>query len=51
MDHRQVPGVLLTNRAPGVTDPTLLDLPVTILSLFGVDAPPQMTGRVLWPAH
>jgi predicted AlkP superfamily phosphohydrolase/phosphomutase len=48
MDHRLVPGVLLTNRAVRTADPTLLDLPVTILSLYGVAAPAQMTGRVLW---
>jgi len=48
IDHRLVPGILVTNRKLDVADPTLLDLPVTILSLYGVKAPPQMTGRVLW---
>ena len=50
MDHRLVPGILVTTHAINVTDPTLIDLPVTILSLFGVAAPPQMTGRALWAA-
>ena len=50
MDHRLVPGVLVTNRSVAVADPTLLDMPVTILALFGVPAPPQMTGRALWHA-
>ncbi len=48
MDHRLVPGVLVTNHKVGVADPTLLDLPVTILSMFGVPVPPQMKGRALW---
>jgi bisphosphoglycerate-independent phosphoglycerate mutase (AlkP superfamily) len=48
MDHRLVPGILVANRRVTAADPTLIDLPVTILSLFGVAAPPQMTGRVLW---
>jgi len=43
-----VPGILVTSHRLTVQDPTLTDLPVTILSLFGVDAPPQMTGRALW---
>jgi hypothetical protein len=40
-----VPGVLLTNRRATIDDPSLLDMPVTILSQFGVSAPPAMTGR------
>ncbi len=45
IDHRWVPGVLLTNRPVAISDPSLLDMPVTILRAFGVDAPPVMKGR------
>ncbi len=48
MDHTLVPGVLLVNRELSVADPDLRDLPVSILSIYGVDVPPQMTGRVLF---
>jgi hypothetical protein len=48
MDHRLVPGILVTNQRIVAKDPSLVDLPVTILSMFGVSAPPQMTGRALW---
>jgi predicted AlkP superfamily phosphohydrolase/phosphomutase len=51
MDHRLVPGILVTNQPLAVTDPDLTDLPVTILAMYGVPAPPQMKGRALWPAH
>jgi predicted AlkP superfamily phosphohydrolase/phosphomutase len=51
IDHRWVPGVLLTNRRLTIDDPSLLDMPVTILAEFGVAAPPAMKGRnVLGPA-
>ena len=45
IDHRWVPGVFLVNRRVSHTDPSLLDMPVTILAQFGVAAPPAMTGR------
>lgn len=45
IDHRWVPGVLLVNRRVTLSDPSLLDMPVTILAQFGVAAPPAMTGR------
>jgi predicted AlkP superfamily phosphohydrolase/phosphomutase len=45
IDHRWVPGVLLTNRRVEVGNPSLLDMPVTILARFGVAAPPAMKGR------
>jgi predicted AlkP superfamily phosphohydrolase/phosphomutase len=51
MDHRLVPGILVTNRKLTQPEPDLLDLPVTILSLYGVKAPAQMSGRVLWNAN
>ncbi|MBI5710687.1 MAG: alkaline phosphatase family protein [Candidatus Eisenbacteria bacterium] len=48
MDHTLVPGVLLANRPIAVADPTLLDLPVTILDLYGIAKPARMSGRVLF---
>jgi predicted AlkP superfamily phosphohydrolase/phosphomutase len=47
MDHTLVPGVLLANRPLSARDPALVDVPVTILALFGVEAPEPMKGRVL----
>ncbi len=46
MDSRAVPGILLANR-PLQADaaPTLRDLPVTILQFFGIQSPPEMTGK------
>jgi predicted AlkP superfamily phosphohydrolase/phosphomutase len=45
-----VPGVLFTTRKLRVTDPSLKDLPVSILSLYGLPPGPGMTGRpVYWP--
>jgi predicted AlkP superfamily phosphohydrolase/phosphomutase len=45
MSHERVPGVILSNRPISVDDPSLLDIPVTILSAFGLDVPSQMSGR------
>jgi predicted AlkP superfamily phosphohydrolase/phosphomutase len=45
IDHRWVPGVLVTNRRVTTDEPSLLDMPVTILAEFGVHAPPAMKGR------
>jgi len=47
MDHTLVPGVVLSNRAIGFADPSLLDLPVTILDRFGIGRPESMRGRAL----
>ncbi|MDA0335164.1 MAG: alkaline phosphatase family protein [bacterium] len=47
VDPSLVPGVLFSNIALGVPDPGLTDVPVTILSLLGVDAPAYMQGRDL----
>ena len=50
IDHRWVPGILVTNRRVTIDDPSLIDMPVTILSEFGVPAPAAMKGRnVLGP--
>jgi predicted AlkP superfamily phosphohydrolase/phosphomutase len=40
-----VPGTLLASRPITATDPSILDLPVTILDHFGVPKPDQMVGR------
>ncbi len=45
IDHRWVPGVLVSNRRLAVGDPSLLDMPVSILAAFGVEKPAVMTGR------
>jgi predicted AlkP superfamily phosphohydrolase/phosphomutase len=45
---KAVPGVLLGNLRARVADPSLKDLPVTILGLFGVQAPAQMKGRDIY---
>ena len=42
-----VPGTLFASRRVDTRDPSILDLPVTILDFFGVDKPPQMAGRSL----
>lgn len=47
IDPRLVPGVLFSNRAITSKDPGIMDLAPTILSLFGVDVPAHMTGRLL----
>jgi hypothetical protein len=40
-----VPGTLMSSRKVATTDPSILDLPVTILDLFGLPKPQQMVGR------
>ena len=45
IDYRWVPGVIVSNRRLVAHDPTLLDMPVSILAAFGVDKPSAMTGR------
>lgn len=48
IDHTLVPGVLLVNRPGVVSHASLLDLPVTILALYGIPKPASMRGRVLF---
>lgn len=43
-----VPGVILCNRPLNVSDPNLTDLAPTILATFGLSAPGEMRGRVLY---
>jgi predicted AlkP superfamily phosphohydrolase/phosphomutase len=47
IDHEEVPGVLMANRPMDVPDPSLIDLPVTILGLYGIEKPSAMRGRAL----
>ncbi len=46
--HYLVPGILVTNRTVALSDPNLTDLAPSILGLYGIDAPPAMTGRNLF---
>jgi predicted AlkP superfamily phosphohydrolase/phosphomutase len=43
-----VPGVLLGTRRPRLADPSLKDLPVTILKEFGIAPGRAMTGRAIY---
>jgi predicted AlkP superfamily phosphohydrolase/phosphomutase len=45
IDAQWVPGVLIANRRIMVADPTLIDVPVTIIRQFGVEPPAAMKGR------
>ena len=45
IDPREVPAVLFTTRRMRAVAPRLKDLPVSLLELFGVARPVQMTGR------
>ncbi len=45
IDPNHVPGVLFCNKPVEVAGPTLRDLAPTILKVFGVAPPPEMTGR------
>lgn len=47
VDSEIVPGVLFTNLALCTDGAGLIDIGPTVLDLFGVDAPPHMTGRSL----
>jgi hypothetical protein len=45
IDPREVPAVLFTTRAIRAEAPKLKDLPVSLLALYGVARPAQMTGQ------
>jgi len=45
-----VPGTLLSSRKAAKANPSILDLPVTILEFFGVDKPEQMVGSSIFRA-
>ena len=42
-----VPGILLSNRPILVDDPAVSDIAPTVLGVFGIPKPTQMTGRAL----
>ncbi len=42
-----VPGVLFSSQPIATSDPEIVDLPVTILSFFGIGKPREMVGRDL----
>jgi len=44
-DYRMVPGVLFTNFPVRRSDPALIDIAPTLLRLFGVPVPPEMSGQ------
>lgn len=48
MSASAVPGSLLGTRKPRLADPSLKDLPVTILKEFGIRPDPRMTGRAIY---
>ena len=45
IDHRLVPGVLVTNRAISLPSPALEDLTVAVLDEYGVPPAAEMSGR------
>jgi hypothetical protein len=45
IDPREVPAVLFSTRTIRASAPRLKDLPVSLLELYGVARPAQMTGR------
>lgn len=45
MDHRLVPGVLLTNRKITLDEPALYDLTVAVLDEYGIAPLPEMIGK------
>jgi predicted AlkP superfamily phosphohydrolase/phosphomutase len=48
MEHTEVPGVFLVNRPIVIDDPDLRDLAVSILQLYGIEKPEEMTGRAVF---
>jgi len=47
IDDRVVPGIILTNRRVVVSDPALVDLAPTMLSVYGIAPPEGMIGRAI----
>ncbi|HTA41032.1 MAG TPA: alkaline phosphatase family protein [Bryobacteraceae bacterium] len=48
IDPKEVPAVLFANRPLRASEPKLKDLPVSLLALFGVARPSQMSGRAVF---
>ena len=49
MDPSIVPGVLLCNRAIDVEQPRLVDIPASVMRLFGQEIPRYMQGEMIFP--
>jgi predicted AlkP superfamily phosphohydrolase/phosphomutase len=49
VDPDIVPGVLFCNRPIGVEKPRLLDIPATVMKLFGQEIPRYMQGEMIIP--
>jgi predicted AlkP superfamily phosphohydrolase/phosphomutase len=47
-DFREVPGVILSSLPIRKSDPALIDMAPTILSLFGLPVPSEMQGRPIF---
>ena len=47
----EVPGILMTNKPVLREDPALVDMAPTILRLFGITPPPEMTGGSVFEAR
>lgn len=48
MDVSEVPGILFSNRPIMMENPSLKDLAPSILTGFGLEIPPDMTGRTIF---
>jgi predicted AlkP superfamily phosphohydrolase/phosphomutase len=48
IDPREVPAVLFTTREIRAKTPALKDLPISLLALYGVARPAQMTGQSIF---
>lgn len=51
IDAEKVPGVLLSNRPIASQRPSISDIAPTILGVFEIDTPAEMTGRNLFAEH
>ncbi|MFH1143983.1 MAG: alkaline phosphatase family protein [Candidatus Eisenbacteria bacterium] len=47
-DPRKLPGIILTNVPFDKRDPALIDMAPTILAVFGIEPPQQMTGKPIF---
>jgi len=51
VDPSIVPGVFFCNRAISVENPRLMDVPASVLQLFGLEIPGYMQGQMLFPGE
>jgi hypothetical protein len=49
VDPSIVPGVFLSNRAIETEAPRLVDVPASVLRLFGQEVPGYMQGKMIFP--